>query len=213
MLKFLRVNKKFARISLVVLIASFLAGIIVPVILGLIPKRAAETLSLEDYIQTEILAMEEELLSYNEAIEENPEDGDAWIHKANLEYNLGSLLYEVQRLEEGLDYFKEAEVSYQKALDYNPEDTDALTKLAMVGLYTGENELAEVNFKKVLDKDPEHIFARVNYGIFLYDIKSDNEGAIEQWEAALNSNPENQQVKEEIESLIAFVKEQESKKL
>ena len=53
-----------------------------------------------------------------EMVADNPEDGEAWVHKANLEYDLGSLLYDVNRVDEGVSYFKEATVSYQEALKY-----------------------------------------------------------------------------------------------
>ncbi|MGI6332978.1 MAG: tetratricopeptide repeat protein [Zhaonellaceae bacterium] len=208
MLKFLRNNKRFAKTFLVVLIASLCLGVIVPVVLWLLPEDDHEAASLEAYINAEILAMEEELLNYEEMVADNPEDGEAWVHKANLEYDLGSLLYDINRVDEGVSYFKEATVSYQEAIKHKEEDVQVITDLATAALYSNQNELAEESFKKAIEKDPGYIHARVNYGIFLYNVKNDKQGALKEWEAALATNPENEEVVKGIESLIALVKEE-----
>lgn len=206
MLQFLRNNKSFARIALIVLIASLCLGFIIPVVFWMLPENQEEA-SYEAYINAEILALEEELLIYEETLKENPNDGDAWAQKANVEYSLGSLMYDTGKSEEGVKYFSDATESYQEALKYNGDDVYIRNDLASVAYYSGKYDLAETNFKKAIELDPKYVNARVNYGLFLYDIKKDYEGAIKEWEAALASKPENEEDVKTIESLIAIAKE------
>lgn len=206
MLQFLRNNKSFARIALIVLIASLCLGFIIPVVFWMLPENQEEA-SYEAYINAEILALEEELLIYEETLKENPNDGDAWAQKANVEYSLGSLMYDTGKSEEGVKYFSDATESYQEALKYNGDDVYIRNDLASVAYYSGKYDLAETNFKKAIELDPKYVNARVNYGLFLYDIKKDYEGAKKEWEAALASKPENEEDVKTIESLIAIAKE------
>lgn len=204
MLQFLRKNKKFATIALIFLIASLCIGFVVPIVMWALPD---EDNSYEAYLNSEIIALEEELAFTEEELKENPTDGDAWASKANLEYSLGSLMYEVGKTEEGVEYFNQATESFQEALKYKPDDVSLRNDLASVAYYAGKYDLAEANFKKAIELDPEYVNARVNYGLFLYDVRKDYQGAIKEWETALASNPENEEDVKTIEYLIATAKE------
>jgi len=205
MLQFLRNNKKFATVALILLIASLCIGFVVPIIMWLLPDEEDE--SYEAYLNAERLALEEELATTEEELKENPNDGDAWANKADLEYSLGSLFYQTGKTEEGLKYFNQATESYQEAIKYKPDDVHLRNDLASVAYYAGKYDLAEANYKKAIELDPKYVNVRVNYGLFLYDVKKDYAGAVKEWETALAAKPENEEDVKTIESLIAAAKE------
>jgi Tfp pilus assembly protein PilF len=107
----------------------------------------------------------------------------------------------------GEKYFKAAIEPYQKALEIDPDRAYLRVDLATAAFYGNLDDLAEEQFQKAIQQDPELFSARYNYGFFLYERKNDFQGAIEQWEAAreLSSDP---QVQEFLESLIASAREQ-----
>lgn len=144
---------------------------------------------------------------YQQALKTNPEDVNLLIALGNSQYDLGAYYFDIQDFEEGKSFFKAAVSSYQKALEKVPENINVRVDLATAAFYCQEYDLAEKHFKKALEQNPRFLNARLNYGIFLLNARNDREGAIQQWQAALETNPD-EQTAAYLKSLIERVKEQ-----
>jgi len=110
---------------------------------------------------------------------------------ANTQYDVAIEYYFVlQDYENGSRYMELAINSYQKVLQAEPDNIYVRTDMATLAYYVGNNELAKENFEKAIAQDPTFINARNNYGEFLLNSLGDTEGAIAQWQAILEMNPD-----------------------
>lgn len=209
MLKFMRKNTMAAKIPLIILVFCLIFGLLGSYLVWQSPPVNDQPTMAEDLLLAEVKEMEEKLLTYQEKVEADPENLTAWIGKANLEYDFGNLLYEVEDYENGTNYFKQATESYQQALKYEPENIKLITDLATAAMRSWQDELAEANFQKAIALDPNFLDARVNYGFYLYNVKGDQRGAIKEWEAALDTKPDSEEVVKALEALIEQAKNKE----
>jgi len=81
-----------------------------------------------------------------------------------LEANLGLELVLIQRGD-----YERAEKISQKILETFPEHADALTLQGMVSKLTGRYKNARANFRKALSQNPDHLLARLNFGLIQWE--------------------------------------------
>lgn len=87
-----------------------------------------------------------------------------------------------------------------KALFYSPDSKEA--HLALAEIYKSENELqmALMHLKSVLDNDPDNIEILREYGELLF-LAEDNKTSLEVFERLKESEPDNQSIRQRIETL------------
>lgn len=145
-----------------------------------------------------------------QALQTDPQNEDLLIPLGNSQYDLGAYYFDIQDYDQGRTYFEAAVASYEKALEKVPENINVRVDLATAAYYSQQYDLAEEHFQKAIELEPTFINARLNYGIFLLDVREDPEGAIKQWEAALETDPE-PSVASYLNNLIESVKAQGEK--
>lgn len=109
-------------------------------------------------------------------VQQNPQDGDAWIQ-------LGHQYFDLERFGDAID-------AYEKALAINPDNANVWTDLGVMYRRSGEPKHAIEAFDRAMQIDPKHEISRFNKGIVLFHDLKDAKGAIAAWESLLAINPE-----------------------
>ncbi|MZP29592.1 hypothetical protein GTO91_07720 [Heliobacterium undosum] len=143
---------------------------------------SAYTESLKETWQADIKGLEEKSTA-------DPKDAAVWLELANTRYNLASLYRTTGDKEASQNTFRRAYEDYQKTLALKPDDINARVDAATAAFYGDLIDDAEKNFKVAIEKDPRHLNARYNYGIFLIQARKDPAAAKAQWQKALDANP------------------------
>ncbi|MBM7867820.1 hypothetical protein GTO89_14340 [Heliobacterium gestii] len=151
----------------------------------------------ENLIQT----WQADIKTLEEKATADPKNAAAWLELANSRYNLGSLYRTSGDKEASRDTFRQAYESYQKSLALKPDDVNARVDGATAAFYADLLDDAEKNFKLAIEKDPRHLNALYNYGIFLIQGRKDPAAAKVYWQKALDTNPPEQE-KESLKQMI-----------
>lgn len=133
---------------------------------------------------------QEEIRMLREAVGKDPKNVAAWIQ-------LGNVQMDTNR-------FDEAIVSYQKALDLDPKNADVRVDMGVCYRNTGRPDIAIIEFRRAIEANPSHVMAHKNLAIVLEYDKNDKQGAIKEFEKALQlapQAPDAARIKQEIEAL------------
>ncbi|ABZ83583.1 conserved hypothetical protein [Heliomicrobium modesticaldum Ice1] len=156
---------------------------------------SADRESLKQTWQADIKGLEEKTIA-------DPKDASLWLELANTRYNLASLYRSTGDKEAAQNTFRRAYEDYQKTLALQPDDVNARVDAATSAFYGDLIDDAEKNFKVAIEKDPRHLNARYNYGIFLIQARKDPAAAKAQWQKALeDANPPEKEA-ESLQELI-----------
>lgn len=141
-----------------------------------------------------------------QALKLDPENHELHVSLGNILYDIGAYYANMGDEAKAVRYFKEATVPYLDALALDPDLMGARVDMATAAYYSGLYDLAEEHFQEAVERDPEFVNARINYGHFLYYAKGEPEKALEQWEAAaaLDLDPA---VRANVEALINMAKQ------
>jgi Flp pilus assembly protein TadD len=121
---------------------------------------------------------------YKQAIELNPDNGEAFVSLAKIYFNKGD--------------FKSANDVLSKALTSGHRDETILVLLGIVNDKLGFNTRADCYFKEALRLGSKSAETMLNIGVF-YANQGWLNKAIEIWQEALNKNPDNKIIKENID--------------
>ncbi|MCX6152085.1 MAG: tetratricopeptide repeat protein [Ignavibacteriales bacterium] len=113
-------------------------------------------------------------------------------------YNWGLALEKMDKLSEAVE-------QYQKAIHLEPDYLNANKNLAGILLKLGNNSEAIDLYKKIIIKDPSAVNAYINLGKALLNLGKFEE-AIKQYETAININPTDAIVAEDLSRLIPEIK-------
>jgi tetratricopeptide (TPR) repeat protein len=105
------------------------------------------------------------------------QESEKWLNRARMidktqtasEYNIGRIAFETGR-------YADAAASFEKILKRDPDNVLALRAASYTRIKTGDTELAEAHYKKLLTLVPENSDDGYNYALVLY--------AIEKYDAA-----------------------------
>lgn len=128
----------------------------------------------------------------NQQVEDDPQNIDLWTELGNTYYDLAVAAMDAAPEEVTADLHQAVDI-YQYVLQYR-EDVNVMLDLATAAYYLEDDDLAEENFRKALNLEPDNYYALYNYGVFLYYAREDFNAAIEQWEKALVLNPQDEQL-------------------
>jgi tetratricopeptide (TPR) repeat protein len=126
--------------------------------------------------QTSTVAVNDsELRAYREILARDPRNAQAAV-------KAGNLLYDAQRYDEAIEFYKQAYVLL-------PSDINVSTDLGTALWYSGRADEALAQYEKSLAIDAAHAQTLFNVGIVRADGKRDYKGAVAAWETLLKTNP------------------------
>jgi tetratricopeptide (TPR) repeat protein len=118
-------------------------------------------------------------------------EAEKWLNRARMEdttmvaseYNLGRIAFEGERYREAAEHF-------EKVLKKDPVNVMALKAAAYTRIKTGETELAEALYNRVLELVPESADDGYNYALVLYVLKKYDEAerTLSRYSYALDEN-------------------------
>lgn len=153
---------------------------------------------------SEIQSMLDMKRQLEQALKLDPDNEELHVNLGNLLYDLGIHYASAGDNVKANRYLKEATVPYLKALEIKPSLIGARVDLATAAYYSGQNDLAEEHFVKAIEQDPSFINGRINYGHFLLYAQGDKDGALEQWNKAMELEPD-PTTRAKLETLISNV--------
>lgn len=127
-----------------------------------------------------------------QAISRNPKDAEAIAR-------LGNFYYDAHQYSKAVEY-------YGQVLKLHPENVDVRTDMATAIWYSGNADVALVEYEKSLKYQPNHAGALFNLGIVKWQGKADRQGAVQAWEKVLKVNPDYAE-KQHVRELIAKVQQ------
>lgn len=161
-----------------------------------------------DY-KSQIKQLNDTVAQYKEQLAETPDNVSLLTKLANAYYNLAILYSLTEESEKATESFGEAMDTYGKALELEPENVNLRVDRAVAASYAGEADVAEAEFQKAIELDPQHALARYQYGVFLYYVADKPEEALAQWEEVIAlENEENKELVEAARSWVSAVKAQ-----
>ncbi|HZW82594.1 MAG TPA: tetratricopeptide repeat protein [Candidatus Deferrimicrobium sp.] len=130
-----------------------------------------------------------------QVIEELQRKSDAAPNDTNLLENLGNACFDQGdslrnegNLEDAKTFFQRAIKAYQKVQTITPK-ASVQVDMATALYYSEQPDEAENAYKKAIEMDPEYLNARLNYGIFLFDVRKDLNSAKLQFNKAAQLKP------------------------
>jgi tetratricopeptide (TPR) repeat protein len=132
---------------------------------------------------------------------------DNLIKLSNIRFQLANIYVQHNAyVKANLEYQKCCDL-YKDAIEIEPQNTDAVYRLALSAFKVGNVDLADENFKRAIELDPEDAVKYANYGVFLMSTSSELEKAINQFNKALELNPGND-LKQRLRTFIALAENQ-----
>ncbi|MDP2183612.1 MAG: PIN domain-containing protein [Actinomycetota bacterium] len=152
------------------------AAIVVVTIYG---ARSARTItSVPTEFREQLSPSELKILDYLQTLSQNENDLDTRLTLANLYYEL--------RIQTGdVRYSTLAIRHYEKYREAKPDANDVRTDLAASYFYAGQTDRALQEAVKVLEKEPDHIQANFNLGIFYWKGRTDYPAAASQFQKVI----------------------------
>ncbi|MDW7674777.1 MAG: hypothetical protein SCK28_09595 [Bacillota bacterium] len=185
-------NSRYFIIGMVVFMVLLFA-----VMLGSVMKKDSPASSSSDPNLVKLEQVMSRIATREARLKENPDDISITESLANDYYDAGMInLYEIGDDKQASFLLEEAVNYYLKVLDKKPKNMNVRVDMATISWRISSDyyEFADTHFKKAIAEDPNFLFARTNYGNFLFYALGDYAGAIEQWEAALKLKPSVQDI-------------------
>ena len=120
-------------------------------------------------------ALKEQIAAQQEILKKDPENQEATVSLANLNFDLKN--------------YQEAIQWYEKAVQRQPSNINLITDLGTSHMWMGNYDKAIELYNKSLSIDPKHMQTLMNYGIVRMSM-GDRAGAAEMWEKVLTYYPQ-----------------------
>ncbi|KKM12289.1 hypothetical protein SY88_03785 [Clostridiales bacterium PH28_bin88] len=135
-------------------------------------------------------SLETNIRRYKQVLKASPRNLEVLVDLGNAQYDLGVTYSQQGREADAVRELKGAVESYGKALEIDPQNVDVRVDMATAAFYASDYQVAQEQFKKAIEINPNHVYGRMNYGVFLAQAVGDSEAAVHQWEAALATKPD-----------------------
>jgi len=136
-----------------------------------------------------IAGLEQRIVQFNASLEQSPDNFYLLANLGHAYFDLGRVHARVTGNEKAVETYFQAVEAYQRALLVNPDDVDVRVNLAIMAFWSDQLDLAEEEFKKAIELNPNHAKAHYNQGIFLYFGRSNPTEAIASWNRVIELNP------------------------
>ncbi|HZW82383.1 MAG TPA: hypothetical protein VFF14_03035 [Candidatus Deferrimicrobium sp.] len=138
-----------------------------------------------DQQKADITQVQQRVDQAEKSAQATPKDYTALVNLGNAYYDLGSAYYDNGKENESVAIYAKSIDPYQKALEQKFE-IGVQTDLATAAFYGNKPDVADAAFKKAIEKQPDFLVARFNYGVFLNEVKKDKAAAKVQIEYVAN---------------------------
>ena len=170
-------------------IALFLVlGLVLSAVLGFVDFLTGEK-NVGQVEEPQLAELRKRAASLEEALKQNPGDGALAVELGNLFYNMATISWQQGFDDQGDKYGKQSREYLIRAVKNGETSPEITLTIALLALSQHDYDVAEEYFQETLALDEESPVAHLYYGIFLSDLKREDE-AKEQWEQVLEYAPE-----------------------
>ena len=165
------------------------------VLVSIFSPRTTATTQLPPDFKAILSADQQGALDALTTLQTKPNDPEALLKMGNFYYGANNAVLQTDPVL-ALDYGRQGIRYYERYLKISPQDNDATADLASLLFYTGQTDRAIQEVGAVLARDPNHLNANYNLGIFYGQGRKDYAGAIAQMKKviALTQNDPNQHI-------------------
>jgi len=176
------------------ILALALAVFAAVVLVSLVSPRG-ETAQLPSEFKSILSANQQGALDALTTLQTRPNDPEALLKMATFYYEANNAVLKTNPVL-ALDYGRQGIRYYERYLKISPQDNDALADFASLLFYTGQTDRAIQEVGSVLERDPNHLNANFNLGVFYGQGRQDYPGAIAQMKKVitLTQNDPNQHI-------------------
>ncbi|HSK47138.1 MAG TPA: tetratricopeptide repeat protein, partial [Coriobacteriia bacterium] len=114
------------------------------------------------------------------ALDENPNDSDSLLAMGNFYFDAVGRAQQAGDRTSELQYSRQGVKYYERYMRLQPNDNDARADLASLLFYSGQTDRAIQQVGNVLERDPNHVNANFNLGIFYWQGRRDLAAARDQ---------------------------------
>lgn len=201
----MRRNKKFA-LTVIIVAAS---ALVLTSVLGYLELRSwVSPPRGSDPVAAEIAELEYRIAQLKDSLERNPDETYFLTQLGNAYYDLGRIYQYLNNEPKWNESFAAAIEPYGKVLATNPENVNVRVDRAVAAFWSGNHSLAEDEFERSIEIDPNHLNAHYNYGVFLFFGLKNPAEAIARFEKVLELSPTDPQLISAAELLIAQAKQE-----
>ncbi|TDA70466.1 MAG: tetratricopeptide repeat protein [Clostridia bacterium] len=208
MLQSIRKNKRATRIPFIILTIAIAASLVGYFAMGSgplpsVPVGEPAGTNAGDATAAAVSQQQTSIRQLEQALKLNESNPQLWVQLGNAYYDLGGIYSGQQRFSEAQQEFSLAVDAYRKSLAMDGSQVDVRVDMATAAYFAGRDEDAEKNFTQVLEQNPDHLIANLNYGVFLADRKNNYEKAVTYWQKVVKLDPDGlgPQAKKLIESM------------
>lgn len=133
----------------------------------------------EDGASAELKQLQDLLKQYEGMAQARPDDPAVLTGYARISSELGNYYIRQGDSNKGKEFYGRAVASYEKVLSQR-DDQNVRLELALVYQELGSFDQAEVQLKKILEKDPNSLQANIQLGL-LFEASGDQERAAQFW--------------------------------
>ncbi|MBT9141092.1 MAG: NADH peroxidase [Dehalococcoidia bacterium] len=160
------------------ILAAFLPG-------NMVRSSNRPALNDENYIAD----LERRIAQFKANLEQSPDNFYLLANLGHAYFDLGRVHARVTGNEKAVETYVQAVEVYQRALLVNPDDVDVRVNLAIMAFWSDKLDLAQEQFNKAIELNPNHAKAHYSHAVFLYFGRNNPTGAIESWNKVIELNP------------------------
>lgn len=197
-------SKKSFRIVAILGITILSVGLVGSFAIWSVPNlslsRADEKAAVDPSVQYE--QMEKRIAELEKSLSDKKDNPELLEKLGNAYYDLGFQMFmDGADADTALAKLNAALDNYGAALEADPENVSIMLQAASTATSIGSVDRAESLYKQALEVDPDSPETKMYYGHFLLYGKNDFKSAREQWQEALQLNPDSE-TKQNLEALI-----------
>lgn len=163
----------------ITILALALAVFAAVIFLTVYPQRYSGTAGLPPEFKSLLSPQQEGALGALTTLQSSPNDPEALLKMGNFYFDAHNTVAQSDPVL-ALDYGRQGIRYYQRYLQVSPQDNDALADFASLLYYTGQTDRAIQEVGTVLERDPNHVNANFNLGVFYGLGRADKAAAITQ---------------------------------
>jgi tetratricopeptide (TPR) repeat protein len=162
-------------------------------VIAIFSQRASSSGTLPSEFKSILSAQQKTALDALTTLQSSPNDPESLLKMANFYFDAENTLMPTDPVS-ALDYGRQGIRYYIRYLAVSPQDNDARADFASLLFYTGQTDRAIQEVGAVLQKDPNHVNANYNLGIFYGQGRNNYPAAIAQMQKviSLTENDPNQ---------------------
>jgi hypothetical protein len=165
------------------------------ILVSIFSPRTSDSSQLPTEFKSILSADQQGALDALVILQTRPNDPEALLKMGNFYYGANTAVLQTNPVL-ALDYGRQGIRYYQRYLKISPQDNDATADFASLLFYTGQTDRAIQEVSGVLARDPNHLNANYNLGIFYGQGRQDYAAAIAQMKKVitLTQNDPNQHI-------------------